>query len=66
MVTIKNLSTDARAVAYGVVNGPKVVEPGATVLIYEWALTSYTGQPYWEEVTGPQPVQLALETSKEE
>ena len=69
MVTIKNISKDGRAVSYGVVSGPKFVEPGATVLIYEWALEGYVSQVYWEEVVGPvedvKPKLPVLVTSKE-
>ena len=52
-VEIKNLSKQTRAIAYGVVSPPKLVEPDGTVRIYQWALKSYVSQPIWGEVLGP-------------
>ena len=67
-VEIKNLSKQTRAIAYGVVNPPKLVEPGGTVRIYQWALKSYTSQPIWGEVLGPEKTEPDTDSgaSKEE
>jgi hypothetical protein len=55
IVEIKNVSPDERAIGYGVVptGTGKLVPPGGTAKIYDWALAGYVCQAYWEQVSGP-------------